>query len=113
MDFLHDFQVNYKHVNIPALATKTEKEVINRMCLEAAKGFELKCGREYGFVTSELPWLQTVELYKLQREELKSMPTNIIICECLLATFSHRVDVSKFRNMNFSAKGIKDNIVLH
>ena len=41
------------------------------------------------------------------------MPTNNIICEHLLATFSHHADVSKFRNLNFSAKGIKDNIVLH
>ena len=41
------------------------------------------------------------------------MPTNNIICERLLATFSHHADVSKFRNRNFSAKEIKGNIVLH
>ena len=110
MDTLEDFQVNYKHVTIPALAMEAQKEVINRMCVEEAKGFELQCGREYGFGTLELLLHQTT---KLQPEELKSMPTNSIICEHLLATFSHGADVSKFRNRNFSAKGIKDNIVLH
>ena len=56
---------------------------------------------------------KTTELHKLQPEELKSMPTNNIICEHLLATFSHHADVSKFRNRKFSAKEIKGNIVLH
>ena len=66
MDTLRDFQVNYIHVTIPALAMQAEKEVINRMCVEAAKGFELQCGREYGIETSELPSRQTTELHKLQ-----------------------------------------------
>ena len=42
-------------MTIPALATKAEKEVIDRMCVEADKDFELQCGRGYGFETSELP----------------------------------------------------------
>ena len=83
------------------------------MCVETAKGFELQCGREYGFGTSELPLRKTTELHKLQPKELKSMPTNNIICQHLLATFSHCADVSKFRNRNFQAKGIKYYIVLH
>ena len=37
MDTFQDFQVNYKQVTTPALATKPDKEVINRMCVEAAK----------------------------------------------------------------------------
>ena len=41
MDTHQDFQVNYKHVTIPALPMEAEKEVINRMCVEAAKGFKL------------------------------------------------------------------------
>ena len=83
------------------------------MCVEAEKGFELQSGREYGFGSSELPSRHTTELHKLQPEELLSMPTNNILCERLLAIFSHRADVSKFRNKNFTAKGIKENIVLH
>ena len=31
----------------------------------------------------------------------------------MLAAFSHHADVLKFRNNNFSAKGIKGNIVFH
>ena len=71
MDTLQDFQVNYEHDAIAALATEAEKEVINRVCVETAKGFELQCGKEYGFGTSELPLHQTAELHKLQRKELK------------------------------------------
>ena len=110
MDTLQDVQVNYKHV---AFAIEAEKEVINRMCVEAAKGFELQCGRKYGLGTSEFPSSRTTKLHALQPEELKSIPTNNIICERLLATFSRFANVSKFRNRKFSAKGIKDNIVLH
>ena len=110
---LQDFQVNYKYDIIPALATEAEKKVINRKCVEVTKDFKLQCGRKYCFGTSELPSHQTTEPHKLQPEELKSMPTNNIICECLLATFSHHADVLKFRNRNFSPKAIKDNIVLY
>ena len=35
------------------------KEVINGMCVEEAKGFELQCGMEYGYGTCELPSCQT------------------------------------------------------
>ena len=66
---LQDFQVNYEHVTILAVAPESEKEVINKMRVEAAKGFELKYGREYGFGTPELPFHQTAELHKLQAEE--------------------------------------------
>ena len=45
---------------------QAEKEIINRMCVEAAKGFELQYGRKYGIGTSELPSRQTAELHKLQ-----------------------------------------------
>ena len=76
MDTLQDFQVNYKLVTILALAIEAEKEVVNRMCFEAAKGFELQCGREFGFGTSELPSHQTTELHKLQPDKLKFLSTN-------------------------------------
>ena len=56
------------------------------MCVEAAKGFEFQCDREYGFRTSELSLHQTTQPHKLQHEELKSMPTKNII-----VTFSHNV----------------------
>ena len=110
---LQDFQVNYEHVTILAVAPESEKEVINKMRVEAAKGFELQYGREYGFGTSELSLHQKTKLHKLQPQELKSMPTNNMICECLLTTFSHHANVAKFIYRNFSAKGKKDNIVIH
>ena len=109
---LQDFQVNYKHVTILALAPESEKEVINKMHVEAAKGFELQYARESGFGTSELSLHQKTKLHKLQPQELKSMPTNNI-CERLLATFSHHADVAKFIYRNFSTKGKKHNIVIH
>ena len=47
------------------LPLKQRKKLL-RMCVEAAKGFELQCGRKYGIETSELPSRQTTELHKLQ-----------------------------------------------
>ena len=58
---------------IPALATEAEKEVINRIFIEAAEGFELKCGRQYDFGTAALPLYQTTELNKLQPKKSKNV----------------------------------------
>ena len=76
---LQDFQVNCKHVPIPALATEAEKKVINRICVETARFWMWQCGREHDFGTSEVPLHQTTQLYKMELEELKSMPTNSMI----------------------------------
>ena len=47
MDTLQIFQINPKHVTILALAIETEKEVINRMFVKAAKVSDLQCGSFY------------------------------------------------------------------
>ena len=88
--------------NVPDLVTDTEKEVMRMMFLEAAKGFQLQCGSEYGFGNSELP----------TRNATKLPIENVSTCETLLSTFSRRAVVSKCRNKQFSAKGIHDDIVL-
>ena len=112
MTTLQDFKLIINMSLFVHLTQKQRKKLLKE-CVEAAKGFELQCGREYGFGTPELPSRQTKELHKLQIEELKSVLTNNITLERLLATFSHHAEVSKFRNRNFSAKDIKDNTVLH
>lgn len=58
---------------IPALATEAEKEVINRIFIEAAEGFELQCGGQYDFGTAALPSYQTTELNKLQPKKSKNV----------------------------------------
>ena len=41
------------------------------------------------------------------------MPTDNIISERLLSIFGIHSVVSKYRNKNFTAKGIRDNVMLH
>lgn len=96
---------------IPALATEAEKEVINRIFIEALK--VLSCNVAGNMILGLLRFLCT----KLQNlincnPRNQKMSTNKI-CEHLLAKFSRHADLSELRNKNFSARGIKDKIVLH
>ena len=99
--------------NVPDLVTDTEKEVMRMMFLEAAKGFQLQCGSEYGFGNSELPTRNATKLHTIPVGDLEGMPAeNVSTCETLLSTVSRKAVVSKYRNKKFSAKGICDDIVL-
>ena len=111
-DTLTDYHVKYRCVTVPDITTDVEIEIMNRMCDKAAEGFELQSGREYGFGTSQLPSRNATQLHKLPLEELKFMPTDNIISECLLSIFGIHSVVSKYRNKNFTAKGIRDNVML-
>ena len=54
----------------------------------------------------QLPSCDATKLHKLPLEELKFMPTDNIIYERLLSIFGNHSVVSKYRNKNFTAKGI-------
>ena len=83
------------------------------MMLKSAEGFELQCGREYGFGNSELPSRNATQLHTIPESDLAGMPTeNVSTCEVLLSTFSRRAIVSKYRNKRFTAKVLRDNIML-
>ena len=69
--------------------------------------------QEYGFGNSELPTRNATKLHMIPVGDLEGMATeNVSTCETLLSTFSRRAVVSKYRNKQFSAKGICDDIVL-
>ena len=68
----------HKNMSLFLLLPLKQRKKLLRMCVEAAKGFELLCGRENGFKTSKFPLHQTMDLHKLQPQGLKSMLTNNI-----------------------------------
>ena len=76
------------------------------VCVDAASGIKLQCGREYGFETDadneNEP--RATKLFELNKQELQDMPTNNNIAERDLVKFGHLAVVAKFRNKNFTAK---------
>ena len=49
MDTLDRLLMHYRHVKIHKPTTETEKNLLDLMCVEAAKVLLRQCGREYGF----------------------------------------------------------------
>ena len=110
---LKDFSVAFRHVKVEELTSQLQKDALKMMCVDAAHGIKMQCGREYGFDDdADEVNPRATELYKLNENELKDMPTNNINAERDLAKFSHLAVVAKFRNKNFTAKGIRNDIVL-
>ena len=111
-DSLKDFLVTYNHVKVEDATNEAEDKILSLMCEEAAKGLEMQRGREYGF-GSKYQARKTTELHKLSDTEISKIKVvHNIDCERLLATFSHRANIAKFRNKNFTATGIRDDLVL-
>ena len=74
---------------------------------------KLQCGREYGFTADDEALPRATQLHLLPEQELVKMPTHNIDAERDLAKFSHLAVVAKFRNKNFSAKGIRTDMTLY
>ena len=49
METLCTYIVKYKHMPIPEPSSELEKEILKRMCLDAAETIDRQCGREYCF----------------------------------------------------------------
>lgn len=62
------------------------------MCLDAAEGIKLKCGREYGFYKSNA---RATHLDKLAPNELYGFLTNSLDIERNLSKFSHLSEVAE------------------
>ena len=110
---LEEYQVEYKHVIVEDLANQIQKDAFSMMCVDAAAGIKLQCGGEYGFGDMDEEDPRATQLYKFSKAELKDMPTNNINAEGDLAKFSQLAVVAKFRNKQFTAKGICNDIVLY
>ena len=112
LDTLREFIVKYRHVDVPELRSQLEQEIINQMCVKAADGIQLQCGREYGFAKPDQTPRAT-DLNILSPAELQGLPTNNLDAERDRAKFSNLAQVAKFRNKNFQAKGIRTDMVLY
>ena len=110
---LEEYQVEYKHVIVEDLANQIQKDAFSMMYVDAAAGIKLQCGGEYGFGDMDEEDPRATQLYKFSKAELKDMPTNNINAEGDLAKFSQLAVVAKFRNKQFTAKGICNDIVLY
>ena len=85
-------------------------QIINDMCLSAAEAIKLQCGREYGFPDGEEQ--RATVLATEEPEKLVGLPTNNLITEIDFSKFDRLAKVSKSRNRKFTAKGIRDSMVL-
>ena len=108
---LEEYQVEYKHVIVEGFTNQIQKDTFSMMCIDAAAGIKLQCGGEYGFGDMDEEDPRATQLYKFSKAELKDMPTNNINAEGDLAKFSQLAVVAKFRNKQFTAKGICNDIV--
>ena len=109
---LEEYQVEYKHVIVEDLANQIQKDAFSMMYVDAAAGIKLQCGGEYGFGDMDEEDPRATQLYKLSKLEFKDMPPNNFNDERDLAKFSHLPVVAKFRNNQFTAKGVHNDIVL-
>ena len=83
------------------------------MCLKAAKGVKLQCGREYGFDNTTTD-VQATILSDLDKAELKGLPSHNITAERKLAVFDIRAGkVGKCRNYKFTVKSVRNNVQLY
>lgn len=113
-DTLKEFLVEYHHIPVDDVKGGIEKKILDRMCEEAAKGFDLQRGKEYGFGETGLQrQRETTDIHKMAPEKMDEINTvHNLYCERLLGIFSHRAVVAKFRNRTFTAQGIRDDVVL-
>ena len=110
MNTLDKYSVVYKHLEIKEPDNDLVKEIIRLMCIDAANGIKLQCGREYGFSDSNA---RATQLYKLTPVEFSGLATNNLEPESDFSKFSRLAEVAKFRNNKFKAKGIRNDMVLY
>ena len=110
IDTLNEYSVIYKHLQINEPDSELGKEILKPMCVDAAEGIKLQCGREYGFSEIEP---RATQLDKLTPAELLGLPTNNLDTKRDLSKFSRLSEVAKFRNNKFSAKGIRNDMTLY
>ena len=113
-DTLKDFLVEYHHVPVDEVTNTCEKKMLNKMCEEAAKGFDLQRGKEYGFGERGIKrQRETTDVHTMNPEEMDAIDVvHNLVCERHLGTFAHRSVVAKYRNKGFTAQGIRDDLVL-
>ena len=115
LETLNNWYIKYHHVEVSSPGSEIEKEILKKMCTDAAKTVERQCGREYGFgITDVEKKPRATEIYRIPLAEREKINvTNNIIAESHLSVFDRKSQVAKFRNNKFKAKGIRNDLVLH
>ena len=83
----------YKHLLIKESDKKLRKEIIKCMCIDAAEGIKLQCGRENGFSKSDA---RSTQIDKIAPNELSGLLTNNLDTERDLSKISRLYEVEKF-----------------
>ena len=96
-----------RHVKIQAPTSEAGNEIIALMCLEAAKGILLQCGKEYGLCEASDLSKRATDIYLLTADEHEGLPINNFQAEQNLFIFHTRASkVAKCRNFRFTGKSI-------
>ena len=112
-DTLRNYHVEWTHVDIEKNAPHSDLDhlLLEEMCIQAAKGVELQCKREYCSVESENA--RATPVYTLAPQLRQNSPTNNLNAERYLARFGYFASQSaKHSNKMFKAKRIKDDLML-
>ena len=70
---LREFVIEIRRVPVKEPTSELGKKLIELMCIDAADGIMLQCGREYGFSIKESN--RATNLSTLTKEQLKGLPT--------------------------------------
>ena len=83
------------------------------MTKDAAKTIERQCRREYGFGKDYGVKQRATDISLVSHKERRTMPTDNVIAERDFAKFDHLARVAKYRNNKFTAKGIREDMMLY
>ena len=114
-DTLKDFVVPMKRIIISMPTGELVKHIVDLMCIEAADGILLQCGREYGFgPNSGSEKLRATDISALTPEQRKGLGTNNLKTERNLSVWDPRAEKSaKRRNYKYKAKSLRNDMMLY
>ena len=110
---LQPYHVPWKHVDMDKQKPDTEldKFILDEMCVNAAKGIELQCSREY-WDDIEEDKQRATSIKNLSTEERRNLPTENLVCERYLSSFGLLASESAMHsNKKFTGKRIRDDLM--
>ena len=109
VDTLKAFQLDIQRINIKE-PSELGLQIINDMCLSAAEAVKLQCGREYRFADGEKQ--SATVLATEEPEKRVGLPRDNLITERDFSKFDRLAKVAKSSDRKFTAKDIRDSMVL-
>ena len=83
-DTLNKFVVKFRNINIEKPESDLAAKILDEMCIDAAAGIQLQCGREYGFSNDAA---RATVISELTDSFPEGLPTNNIVAERDIAKF--------------------------